>query len=75
MAQEYEKLDLNERIDKGKSKARSLRRDGMVPGIYYFRGKQNVNLQIDQKKLYHFIFIYFKMIISLGCNLRKMSYC
>ena len=53
MAQEYEKLDLNERTDKGKSKARSLRRDGMVPGIYYFRGKQNVNLQIDKKKLYH----------------------
>ena len=53
MAQEYEKLDLNERTDKGKSKARSLRRDGMVPGIYYFRGEQNVNLQIEKKKLYH----------------------
>ena len=53
MAQEYEKLDLNERIGKGKSKARSLRRDGMVPGVYYFRGEENVNLQIDKKKLYH----------------------
>jgi len=53
MAQEYEKLDLNQRTDKGKSKARSLRRDGMVPGIYYFRGEKNVNLQIDKKKLYH----------------------
>ena len=53
MAQEYEKLDLNERIGKGKSKARSLRRDGMVPGVYYFHGKENVNLQIDKKKLYH----------------------
>ena len=53
MAQEYEKLDLNERIGKGKSKARSLRRDGMVPGVYYFHGEENVNLQIDRKKLYH----------------------
>ena len=53
MAQEYEKLDLNERIGKGKSKARSLRRDGMVPGVYYFHGEENVNLQIDKKKLYH----------------------
>ena len=53
MAQEYEKLDLNERIGKGKSKARSLRRDGMVPGVYYFRGEENVDLQIDKKKLYH----------------------
>ena len=53
MAQEYEKLDLIERTDKGKSKARLLRRNGMVPGIYYFRGEQNVNLQIDKKKLYH----------------------
>ena len=53
MAQEYEKLDLNERIVKGKSKARSLRRDGMVPGVYYFHGEENVNLQIDKKKLYH----------------------
>ena len=55
MAQEYEKLNLNERKDKGKSKARSLRRDGMVPGVYYFHGEQNVNLQIDKKNLYHAI--------------------
>ena len=53
MAQEYEKLDLKERTVKGKSKARSLRRDGMVPGVYYFRGEENVELQIDKKKLYH----------------------
>lgn len=53
MAQEYEKLDLNQRTDKGKSKARSLRREGMIPGIYYFHGEANVNLQIDKKKLYH----------------------
>ena len=53
MAQEYEKLDLKERTVKGKSKARSLRRDGMVPGVYYFRGEENVDLQIDKKKLYH----------------------
>ena len=53
MAQEYEKLDLNERIGKGKSKARSLRRDGLVHGVYYFHGEENVNLQIDKKKLYH----------------------
>ena len=53
MAQEYEKLDLNERTAKGKSKARSLRRDGIVPGVYYFRGEENVSLQIDKKKLYH----------------------
>ena len=50
MAQEYEKLDLKERTVKGKSKARSLRRDGMVPGVYYFRGEENVDLQIDKKK-------------------------
>ena len=53
MAQVYEKLDLNERKSKGKSKARSLRRKGMVPGAYYFRGEENVSLQIDKKKLYH----------------------
>ena len=53
MAQVYEKLDLNERTAKGKSKARSLRRKGMVPGVYYFRGEENVSLQIDKKKLYH----------------------
>ncbi len=53
MAQEYEKLDLKERTVKGKSKARSLRRDGMVPGVYYFRGEENVDLQIDKRKLYH----------------------
>ena len=53
MAQVYEKLDLNERKSKGKSKARSLRRKGMVPGVYYFRSEENVSLQIDKKKLYH----------------------
>ncbi len=40
MAQEYEKLDLKERTVKGKSKARSLRRDGMVYLKYQLIMKQ-----------------------------------
>lgn len=55
MAQEYEKLDLKERKVKGKSDARSLRRQGMVPGVYYFHGEENVNLQINKKNLYRAI--------------------
>ena len=53
MAQEYEQIHVGERTHKGKSKIRALRRDGKIPGIYYYRGEENVNLEIDKKNLYH----------------------
>ena len=53
MAQEYEKIYVGERTHKGKSKIRALRRDGKIPGVYYYHGEENVNLEIDKKNLYH----------------------
>ena len=53
MAQKYEQIDVGERTHKGKSKIRALRRDGKIPGVYYYHGEENVNLEIDKKNLYH----------------------
>ena len=53
MAQEYEQIYVGERTHKGKSKIRTLRRDGKIPGVYYYHGEENVNLEIDKKNLYH----------------------
>ena len=52
MAQEYEQIHVGERTHKGKSKIRALRREGKIPGIYYYHGEENVNLEIDKKNLY-----------------------
>ncbi len=52
MAQEYEQIYVGERTHKGKSKIRALRRDGKIPGVYYYHGEENVNLEIDKKNLY-----------------------
>ena len=53
MAQEYEQIYVGERTHKGKSKIRALRRDGKIPGVYYYHGEENINLEIDKKNLYH----------------------
>ena len=53
MPQEYEQINVGERTHKGKSKIRALRRDGKIPGVYYYHGEENVNLEIDKKNLYH----------------------
>jgi len=53
MAQEYEQIYVGERTHKGKSKIRALRRDGKIPGVYYYHGEENVDLEIDKKNLYH----------------------
>ena len=53
MPQEYEQINVGERTHKGKSKIRALRRDGKIPGVYYYHGEENVNLEIDKKNLYN----------------------
>ena len=53
MPQEYVQINVGERTHKGKSKIRALRRDGKIPGVYYYHGEENVNLEIDKKNLYH----------------------
>ena len=52
MPQEYVQINVGERTHKGKSKIRALRRDGKIPGVYYYHGEENVNLEIDKKNLY-----------------------
>jgi len=53
MAQEYEQINVGKRTHKGKAKVRALRRDGKIPGVYYYHGEENVDLEIDKKNLYH----------------------
>ena len=46
MAQQYEQLNLAERAEKGGRSARILRKDGIIPANYYYKGEENINLSI-----------------------------
>jgi large subunit ribosomal protein L25 len=51
MAQ-YEKLEILERAEAGSRNAKALRREGMIPAVYYYHGEDNLNLSLDQKKFW-----------------------
>ena len=44
-------LTVNTRDKVGKSESRRLRREGMVPGVYYFHGKEAMHFAVDAKIL------------------------
>jgi large subunit ribosomal protein L25 len=44
-------LNLSPRKDIGTSFAKRLRRDGKIPGIYYFHGQKSIPFQVDKKDL------------------------
>ena len=46
MAQQYEQLNLTERVEKGGRSARILRKDGIIPANYYYKGEENINLSV-----------------------------
>ena len=46
MAQQYEQLDLTERTEKGGRSARILRKNGIIPANYYYKGEENINLSV-----------------------------
>jgi len=44
-------IQVQERAHIGKQVAKRLRREGMVPGIYYFHGEESVPISVDAKEL------------------------
>ena len=46
MAQQYEQLTLAERKEKGGRSSRILRKNGIIPANYYYKGEENINLSV-----------------------------
>ncbi len=44
-------LDIKTRKEKGKQYTKKLIREGKIPGVYYFRGKENIPFIVEQKQV------------------------
>ena len=53
MASSYYKLDVTNRKELRSKAARSLRKKGIVPGVLYYSGEENVNISIERSVLFH----------------------
>ena len=46
---QYVKLEVEKRTETGSRAGKALRKQGMIPAVYYFHGEENINLQLDRK--------------------------
>ena len=53
MASSYYKLDVLSRQEIRSKAAKALRKKGMIPGVLYFSGEENVNISIEKSVLFH----------------------
>jgi large subunit ribosomal protein L25 len=53
MASSYYKLDITDRNLTRTKGSNIIRRSGLVPGILYYAGEENVNISVDKLILYH----------------------
>ena len=53
MASSYYKLDVTNRVELRSKAAKSLRKKGIVPGVLYYSGEENVNISIERSVLFH----------------------
>ena len=53
MASSYYKLDVTSRQEIRSKAAKALRKKGMIPGVLYFSGEENVNISIEKSVLFH----------------------
>ena len=53
MASSYYKLDVTNRNELRSKAARLLRKKGIVPGVLYYSGEENVNISIEKSVLFH----------------------
>ena len=53
MATSYYKLDIKDRKANRSKGAKAIRRQGLVPGVLYYSGEENVNISIDKSILFH----------------------
>ena len=55
MTSTYYKLEIKNRTKTRTKGSKDLRRSGIIPGILYYAGEQNVNISIDKSVLFHAI--------------------
>ncbi len=53
MPSSYYKLEIKERVLNKSRGAKSLRKKGLIPGILYYSGEENVNISIDKSIFFH----------------------
>ena len=53
MATSYYKLDIKNRKANRSKGAKALRKQGLVPGVLYYSGEENVNISIEKSILFH----------------------
>jgi len=53
MASSYYKLEVSNRTKLRSKGARDIRREGLVPGVLYYSGEENVNISIEKSILFH----------------------
>ena len=53
MASSYYKLDVTNRKELRAKAAKSLRKKGIVPGVLYYSGEENVNISIEKSVIFH----------------------
>ena len=53
MSSSYYKLEIKNRGKTRTKGSKDLRRSGVIPGILYYAGEQNVNISIDKSVLFH----------------------
>jgi len=51
MAQQYKQLNLMERKEKGGRSSRILRKNGIIPANYYYKGEENLNISVVELEL------------------------
>ena len=52
MASSYYKLDVSNRTELRSKGARAMRRKGLIPGVLYYAGEENVNISIERSVLF-----------------------
>ena len=52
MTSSYYKLEIKNRVKTRTKGSKDLRRSGIIPGILYYAGEQNVNISIDKSVLF-----------------------
>jgi ribosomal protein L25 (general stress protein Ctc) len=53
MSSSYYKLDVVTRVEMRTKGAKLLRRKGLIPGVLYYAGEKNVNIEVDRLVLFH----------------------
>ena len=53
MPSSYYKLEILDRVETQSKGSKKIRRMGLVPGILYYSGEDNINIAIDKSVLFH----------------------